>query len=157
MAGDHRTYWILLGVQTLGAGILYWFGVPLYRRVIEDPAAHVAQLKVFLWAVPSITLMQVGYWWSFRIRPPLPQFVQPFIGHVVLCVTRFAFVLVSGVFSLVLLAPKPGFHIPIGRYVLTIAGLFALFCYTLELERFGRALLGSAPGNRDISKVSEAQ
>lgn len=92
--------------------------------------------------------MQIGYWLSFRIRPPLPQLVQPVLGHVVLCLVRLAFILASAVFGLVFIAPRPGFSIPIGGYAVTMLGLFSLFCYTLELERLGRALFGPREGRR---------
>jgi hypothetical protein len=136
------SFWLLFGVQTLGASILFWYGIPLYRQVFTDPAAHQPQLGPLLWAIPSITLMQLGYWISFRMRPPLPEIVHPVLGHVVICVAESGFVLVTSVFSLVFLMPPAGFSIPIGRYLITILGMFAVFCYTQELERFGRRLLG---------------
>ena len=144
---DHLLYWILLGMQTLGVSILFWYGVPHYREVLRDPAAHEFGLGVFLWAMPSIALMQLGYWYSFRRRLFPPEFDQPLIAHVVMCLARFGFVLASGVFSLVFLAPKP-FSIPVGRSVLTIIVLFSVFCYTLELQRFGQALLGPSQQQR---------
>jgi hypothetical protein len=138
-------FWVLFGVQTLGASILFWYGVPLYRQVFTEPAVFQADLRRLLWALPSITLMQLGYWISFRVRPPLPELVQPVLGHVVLCVAEFGFVFVTSVFSLVFLMPEPGLSIPVGRYVVTILGMFSVFCYTLELARFGRRLLGAPP------------
>jgi hypothetical protein len=89
--------------------------------------------------------MQLGYWVSFQRRPPLPGLVQPVLGHVILCLARFGFVFASAVFGFVFLIPRPGFSLPLSRYVVTIAALFAVYCYTLELERLGRALVGSEP------------
>ena len=34
------------------------------------------------------------------------------------------------------------------RYFIVIIGLFALFCYTQELEQLGRALIGPDPGKK---------
>lgn len=138
-------YAMLFGMQTIGAIILFWFAVPLYRVVLSHPSGHVADLDTLFWSLPSIALMQVGYWLCFRLRPPVPRFVNPVLGHVVLCLGRFGFVFASGVFTFVFLVPRPEFSMPIGRYVTTILGIFAIFCYTLELERLGRALLGSEP------------
>jgi hypothetical protein len=137
------SFWILLGVQTLGATILYWYGIPLYRQVFAEPASHQVETTRLLWAVPSIALMQLGYWTSFRIRPPLPELVQPVLGHVVLFVAQFGFIFVGSVFTLVFFLPDQGFSIPFGRYIVTILGMFSLFCYTFELDRFGRRLLGA--------------
>jgi hypothetical protein len=141
---DRWTYWVLFGVQTLAASFLYWYGVPLYRTVLQGAAAYVPKPRPPLWAFASITLMQLGYWYSFRIRPPMPQLVQPVFGHAILCLARLGFILASGVFSLVFLAPRAGFSLPAGRSIITILGLFAVFCYTRELERLGCALLGQA-------------
>ena len=141
-ATSHWLYATLFGTQTLGAIILFWYGVPLYRRVLADPSVHQAELAALAWSLPSILLMQVGHWIGFRLRPPLPKFFNPVIGHIVLFLGRFAFVVASGVFTFMFLAPKPNFSVPISRYVITIFGVFSIFCYTLELDRFGRALLG---------------
>ena len=141
--GDLWPFWILFGMQTLGTGLLHWYVIPLYRQVLADPTVHEAELRPLLWGLPSITLMQLGYWISYRTRPPLPQVVQPVVAHLVLCAAQFVFILSASAFTLVFLAPPPGFSIPLGRSVLTILGMFAVFCYTLELNRLGRALLGS--------------
>ena len=45
-------------------------------------------------------------------------------------------------FGFVFITRKPEFQIPTFRYVVTIEGLFALFCYTQELENLGKCLLG---------------
>jgi hypothetical protein len=59
-----------------------------------------------------------------------------------LFLTRMSFVFATSVFGFLFITQKPGFHIPALRYVVTLLGLFALFCYVLELERLGRTLLG---------------
>ena len=151
-AGRERGRWsflILFSAQTLGATVVFWYGIPHYRAVLADPAVHEAELKTLLWALPSITLMQLGYWYSFRIRPPLPRLVQPVLGHVVLCLAQSGYVLASGVFTLVFLVPRSGFSMPIARYVVTILGMFSIFCYALELERLGRALLAPVPRKQE--------
>jgi len=43
---------------------------------------------------------------------------------------------------------RPEFQIPASRYFAVIIGLFALFCYTQELEQLGRAMIGSDPGQK---------
>src|SRR5262245_31303486 len=144
-AADPRMFRTLLGVQTLGASILYWFMIPYYRLVLADPTVYQAEVWSLLFALPSIGLLQLGYWFNVRNQVPLPKVVHPVLGHIVLCAARLGFILVSGVFSLVFLAPRPGFSIPVGRAVVTTLGIFAMFCYTRELERVGRALLARVP------------
>ena len=154
VAADRWLYPVLFGAQTVGALILFGFGVPHYRQVLANPAAHKAELETLAWALPSIALIQAGYWLREGLRPPLPQFVNAALGHVVLFLGRFSFVFASGVFTFLFIVPRPDFSIPAARYVITLIGVFSIFCYTLEVERLGRAMLGSElkPG-----KVNAAQ
>jgi hypothetical protein len=141
-AGGPWRYLAMLGVQTIGAVILFWNAVPLYREVLADPASHEAQPEALVWSLSSIALIQVGYWISNRVRPPLPQFTNALLGHVTLFMARMGFVLATSIFGFVFITQKPGFHIPAFRYVVTLVGLFSLYCYTRELERLGTTLLG---------------
>ena len=130
---------LLFGVQTIGAIILFWDAVPVYREILADPAAHEAQPEHLVWAVSSIVLMQAGYWISHRINPPLPQYTNALIGNVILFLARMNFVFATSVFGFLFIAQKPGFYIPPFRYIVTLVGLFSLYCYVQELERLGRA------------------
>jgi hypothetical protein len=94
----------------------------------------------------AVTLMQAGYWIRHRLRPPLPHLRNAFVGHVILFVARMSFVLATSVFGFVFIVRRPELQIPASRYFLVIVALFALFCYTQELEQLGRALIGSDPG-----------
>ena len=141
-ARNRWRYPTLFGVQTIGAVVLFWNAVPLYQQILSDPASYVAGTEHMTWALSSITLMQMGYWLSYRTRPPLPQFTNALVGHVMLFLTRMSFVFATSVFGFLFITQKPGFHIPALRYVVTLLGLFALFCYVLELERLGRNFLG---------------
>jgi hypothetical protein len=59
----------------------------------------------------------------------------------VLFVARLVFLLGSAAFSLLFIVNTPPDSIPVFRYLLLLAMLFSLFCYTLELERLGKTLL----------------
>jgi hypothetical protein len=52
-----------------------------------------------------------------------------------------SFVFPTSIFSFLVFAQKRGFQIPAIRYVVVLMGLFALYRYTRELDRFGNALL----------------
>jgi hypothetical protein len=140
-AGGRWRYPALFGVQTIGAFILFWNAVPLYRQILVDPASHEAGTEHLTWALSSIGLMQFAYWICYRIRPPLPQFTNALLGHVTLFLTRMSFVFATSIFGFLFITQRPGFHIPTSRYVITLLGLFALYCYVLEVERLGRAFL----------------
>jgi hypothetical protein len=143
--GSTTTRWrfpVLFGVQTIGAFILFWNGVPLYQEILANPAAHEAQPEHLIWALSSIALMQAGYWISHRINPPPPDHTNALIGNVILFTARMSFVFATSVFGFVFITEKPGFHIPVFRYVVTLVALFSLYCYVQELERLGKALVG---------------
>jgi hypothetical protein len=134
-------YFALFGIQTIGVAILFWNGVPLYQEVLADPASFEPRPEPLIWGLSSIALMQIGYWISDRVRPAPPRLANRLLGHVTLFVGRMSFVLATSVFSFLFIAQKPGFHLPVSRYVIALFGLFSLYCYTRELERLGRALL----------------
>ena len=79
-----RGYFVLLAMQTIGAAILFWFTVPLFRQVLLDPGSHVPRLENLVWALSAITLMQAGYWIRHRLRPRLPQFHNALVGYIAL-------------------------------------------------------------------------
>ena len=138
-------YLFLLAMQTIGAAILFLYTVPLFRQVLLDPGSHVPRTENLVWSLSAITLMQAGYWIGRRLRPPLPQLRNALIGHIILFVARMSFVLATSVFGFVFIVRRPEFHIPTSRYIVLIMGLFALFCYTQELEQLGRALIRPGP------------
>lgn len=134
-------YVCLLAMQSIGAVILFWKGIPLYRQVLVDPAAHVATTETLVWSLFSIGLIQLGYWVSHWVRPPLPRFTSALLGNIILFFARMSFVFATSVFGLVFITQRPGFQIPVSRYIVTLLGLFSLYCYVQELELLGRLLL----------------
>ena len=144
--GDASRYFFLLAMQTIGAAILFWYAFPLFRQVLLDPGGHVARPENLVWSLSAIALIQAGYWTRHRLRLPLPQvFRNALVGYIVLFVARLCFVLATSVFGFVFIVRRPEFQIPTTRYFAVIVGLFALFCYTQELEQLGRALIGPEP------------
>jgi hypothetical protein len=146
--GDVSRYLFLFAIQTIGAVILFWFAVPLVRQVLLDPSSHVVRPENLVWLLSAITLMQAGYWIRHRLRPPLPQLRNALVGYIVLFVARMSFVLATSVFGFVFIVRRPEFQLPTSRYFVLIIGLFAVFCYTQELEQLGRAWIGPDPGKK---------
>ena len=131
------SYFALFGVQTIGAVVLFWTGLHLYRQVLADPS-HEPELWPIVGSLSSIALMQIAYWVSYRLRPPLPQFQNAPLGHAVLFLARMVYVLPTAIFGFVFVAQRPEFEIPVFRCLVLLLGLFSLFCYVRELERLGR-------------------
>ncbi len=89
--GDASRYFFLFAMQTIGAVILFWYAVPLFRQALADPGGHVARPENLVWSLSAITLILAGYWIRRRLRPPLPQLRNAFIGHIVLFAARMSF------------------------------------------------------------------
>ena len=128
-------------MQTIGAVVLIWTGLFLYRQVLADPS-HEPELWPIVGSLSSIAVMQICYWVSYRVRPPLPRFQNAPLGHAILFLERMVFVLSTSVFGFVFIARRPEFEIPVFRCLVLLLGLFALFCYVRELERLGRVFTG---------------
>jgi hypothetical protein len=148
-AVGHGSYsFLLFAMQTIGAAILFWYTVPLFRQVLLDPGGHEVRPERLIWSLSAVVLMQAGYWIRHRLRPPLPQLRNALFGYVVLFVARMSFVLATSIFGFVFIVRRPEFQMPASRHFIVIIGLFALFCYTQELEQLGRALIGPDSGKK---------
>jgi hypothetical protein len=135
-------FWGCFAAQTAGAILLLWNGVPIYRSFLsgEKDPGH----RILIGALAIVGLIQPAYWTGRSVRLESPARVP--IGHIVLFVGRLAFVFVGGVFSAVFYARPAAAELSLFRLLLLVCVLFSLFCYTLEVERLGKALIrGSAP------------
>ena len=141
-ARDPLRYFALFGLQTAGAVVLYGTGLSLYRQVLAEPASHVAHPWTLVLSLSSIALMQIAYWVSHHVRPPVPQFSNALFGHIILFLARIGFVLPTSIFGFVFVAQRPEFEIPVFQCVILLLGLFSLYCYMRELERLGQAFIG---------------
>lgn len=133
-----KRYLLLFGLQTLGAVIFFWNGVPLYREVIASPSSHEPRSETLVWVVISTALIQVGYWASYRTRLPVPQVAHALLGHVLQFLAQMSFVFAGSVFGFVFITK--GLDVPVFGSVVLLMGLFSLYCYTRELGRLGNAL-----------------
>lgn len=132
-------YLLLFGLQTLGFLIVAWNGLPLYRELVGDPSAYATREETLAWALTAIVLMQAGYWFRYRMRPPMPRARNALLGHLVQFAGRLEFTLATAVFSFVYITQKLG-QLSAGRDALTLAVLFSLFLYMEELQVLGRHL-----------------
>jgi hypothetical protein len=139
--GRQWLHLFLFAMQTIGAVIFYWKGLPLYQQVTADPTAYVPRYDLQLWSISAIGLIQVGYWVHYRIGPEQPQLISTALGHIVLFLSRMVFTLPAAMFSFVFISKKLEYAMPVLGYVLFTAGLFSLFLYTRELQWLGNALM----------------
>jgi hypothetical protein len=93
------------------------------------------------WGAVAVVLVQAFYWPGRKLLPPSIG-GHPFCGHVVLFLGRISFVFVSSMFVLVFFNRIHDQAFTVHGLCLLAAVLFSVFCYALELERLGRALVG---------------
>ena len=105
-------YLFLFAMQTIGAAILFWFTVPLFRQALLDPGSHVPRPENLVWSWLAITLMQAGFWIRHQLRPPLPQLRNAFVGYIVLFIARMSFVLATSIFGFVFIVQDPNSAYP---------------------------------------------
>jgi len=131
-------------METAGSLIILWAGVPIYRQIVVDVSGHEARLQTLGWALLSTVLIQTGYWGRLRWHHKLPRRGHILVAHAVLFLARLSFVFGAGTFSVIFFLRFGELHLSPLRLALLLVVLFSLFCYTLELERLGKALLGPA-------------
>lgn len=136
-------YPLLLAVQTVGAAIILWNGIPIYRQIVADASQHTPKPETLILAVVAVMLIQGAYWLRQRLELPLPQQGNSLLGHLVLFLARLSLIFATAMFSVVFFLQPEGLQISSSRVVALVAVLFSMFCYTLELERLGRALYRS--------------
>jgi hypothetical protein len=129
-----------LAMETIGAAIFYWQGLPMYRQISADPSAYASRETPRLWWLLGIALIQVGYWVRYRTAPVLPQVSNTALRHMVLFLAQMVFTLPTAVFSFVFISRKLSSEVSVIGYVLTIAGLFSMFLYMRELQWLGNSL-----------------
>ena len=136
-------YPLLVVLQTVGAAIILWNGIPIYQQIVADASKHMPRPETLVQAIVAVAMIQVAYWFRQRIHPPLPQHNNSLLSHVVLFVGRLSLIFATSMFSVVFFMQPEGLHLSISRIVVLVAVLFSMFCFTLELERLGRALQGA--------------
>ena len=134
-------YVLLVSAQTLGEIAILSAAIPVYRRLVNGevygPGGPPIEVAVPL--LVGVGIIQAAYW-TRRIRlPELPLGKHIVLGHLVLFLGRLNFLLVSGLFALAFIVRYDVVHFSPTNLALFFAVLFSVFCYTLELERLGRA------------------
>lgn len=137
-------YWVLLAAQTVGAAVITWNGLPIYRELVEVPSKHVAQASTLVWSGSMAVVIQISFWLCRRHFPTLPHTGSVFFGNVLLFLSRLCFILATSTFSVVFILRPEQLMIPPLNCMMLLVVLFSVFCYTQELERLGRAVQAKA-------------
>ncbi len=130
----------LLALEMIGAGLILWWGVPVYRELLDGTFSRAAP-SVRWGVVIAIAVIQTCYW--LRYTHPAAVALPPRVtgGHLALFLSRLNFIFAGGVFSAVFFVRYDEMIFsPIG-IVLLFGILFSMFCVSRDLERIGAALL----------------
>ncbi|AOO82820.1 hypothetical protein [Bosea vaviloviae] len=137
----------LLAVQTAAATVLFWVMFPLFRQMIlrigePQQVSRLVELEIVL----ATLILHCAYWARYRWVAVVAPVHSPFLGHLVQFAGRSSFFFGSAVFSVLFfrhlpeLAALPSLDQALARGFIVLWVLFALFCYSLELDRLGKAI-----------------
>jgi hypothetical protein len=140
-------YLALLAVQTIGALFLIAKVLPDFRQLALYPGEQLPYLRGDDFAlIVALVIMQSAYWYRLK-RVPIPfQGSSIVLSHILLFLGRLSFIFGGALFAVVFFRHVPELGqsadtLLMARRGLLLAGmLFALFCFTLELERLGGAM-----------------
>ena len=140
-------YAVLLGLQTAAAIFLFWIIFPIFLRLVSNLGAQQELgLPFQLAALSGVAVLQVCYWTRLRWVPVVAPFRSVVVSHIMLFASRISFFFGGALFSAIFFRHVPQLEAlpPMAQGIAKAAGvlavLFALFCYSLELERLGRAI-----------------
>lgn len=144
----------LLAIQTAAASCLFWVDLPIFLRIVSN-IGHPQELETWRLVViaGSVAVLQSSYWIRLHCVPIQVPFENVLVGHLLVFASRVSFFFGSVFFSVVFFRHLPEFDVmpPIdqilAKALAILAILFSLFCYALELERFGKAIEGKAGAN----------
>lgn len=139
-------YLTLLAIQVVGVIVFVWQELPAFRQVVLYPGQQLSPETHSDWmAVVILSIMQIAYWYRLCCVPVAPQRANVVLSHLFLFSGRLSFVFGSALFSVVLFRHVPELTrqadvlLIVKRGLILVASLFALFCASLEVERFGAA------------------
>lgn len=140
-------YAALLAVQTAAATYLFWMVFPIFYSMVSDFGQRL-QLDVIdqIRIVGGAAVLHLAYWTRLaRVRIVAPLRSR-FAAHLLSFASRVSFFFGGAFFSAIFFRHIPELESfpPLGQSMIKVffvaVLLFGLFCYSLELERLGRAV-----------------
>ncbi|RYF31157.1 MAG: hypothetical protein EOO23_03395 [Comamonadaceae bacterium] len=140
-------YLAVLIIQTAAATFLFVMIFPVFRQMIVKlgEPQEISLLTDAEIALSALTL-HGAYWVRYMWIAIIPPMHSPFVGHLVQFGSRTSFFFGGALFSVVFfrhvpaLAALPTIDQTLLKGFLLFWVLFALFCYSLELDRLGKAI-----------------
>jgi hypothetical protein len=140
------TYALVLTVQTIAAVAFIWSELPSFRELALNPVNQITDIPLDDVATVGILFVMQGAYCYRQLSIPIPFLGSNIIlHHILLFMGRLSFIFGAAVFSLIFfrhlpeLGPDVDIFLIARRGLLVTVSLFALFCFTLELERHANA------------------
>jgi hypothetical protein len=149
---DHILFWSLLAVQTLGAVVIIWVGLPIFQHLSSAESGG-ATFRVFAIALAAVAVMQAAYWPAHVLKLRLHFHFRrnAVLGHVLICMGEFSLFFIAGLVTVALFLQFRGLQHHLWKMGILILGLFAMSCYKYQLMSLGEILIStqaSAPDKR---------
>jgi hypothetical protein len=140
-------YFLLFAIQMAGALFVVGRELPDFRQLLLNPGFQLPYMRTDDFVTSAaVVAMQVAYWYRIQ-RVPIPyQRSKLILSHLLLFLGRLSFVFGGSVFAVVFFRHLPELDrstdalLLVKRGLFLLGALFALFCFTLELERLGHSL-----------------
>lgn len=140
-------YPLLLGIQAVAAALLFLTIFTLFQQIVSQIGqARPLDTSTTVAAIVLALVMQACYWARY-LRVPVPApFRSAFGGHLLMFASRVSFFFGGALFTAIFFRHVPQLDVlpPLGQGVAKTLGvmglLLAAFCFSLELERLGRAI-----------------
>jgi hypothetical protein len=148
-------YLYLLALQTVAASFLFWIIFPVFLQMMS----HLGEPQELTMrsqgeVVAGAAALQGFYWLRYRSIGVNAPFENVVVGHLLGFASRVSFFFGGALFSTIFfrhlpeLSAYPAVGQSFVKGLIVMEALFALYCYSLELERFGKAIEGNAALNR---------
>jgi hypothetical protein len=128
-------YLASFAAELFAMSLILWDGVPIFRNLVNFRRGATFKDDVIL--LIAALIIQVTYWLTLKREPPFALPKWPFLGHVLLFLSRLNFIFVSAVFSFVVYRYWDVFEVSPYRFSLMIFILFSVFCFSRHLEMLG--------------------
>jgi len=141
------TYMLLLGVQTGASGVLFLVVFPLFQQIVlRSGQPQSLESSTAISALAAALLVQACYWVRYCYVPIWVPSRSALVGHLLMFASRVSFFFGGALFSAIFFRHVPQLDAlpPLEQSLMKGCGvlllLFTVFCYSLELERLGRAI-----------------
>jgi len=135
-------FWCAIAAQVAGAQIIIWDGRPLYQQLMTG-ATNVGSPKDYALDFMAIAVMQVGYWFAYRLQPRLRFRRNAVVGHLLCCIGEVSFLFIAALGTVVLLDHWREWQFVSWKAGMLVGMIFAFYCYERQLVGLGERMLKS--------------